>query len=500
MASPDFSEYIDLTINDLQPPDIYSLAREYALVSLPEFNPRTGTVEDAVLQAMSYVSGIVTGAINRLPNSLIEGMIRVMGFYRLESTFASGSVIFSAIDTSGLTIPAGTQVGYTEISEDASILHIFETTVSVTIPVGSYISASTQIKAVDSGVKPVIADGTVLTILSPIVKLIDAEFDGTLTQGEETENDDDYFSRARTYLGSLSRSLATASQTTDYILTNYLDTYRVATYDLTRIIKLEADSLGKVSSVGTLRSSFTNTGTGYHAISYSSVGRYIYTLPTASIPDMLIGSTIRVRNTGITDYEKYWALSTNPGTTGTVTADAVYSGVATTILTTPTYSPEVELLDTVSFSASSQTGAITIFVSDSAGGSLTAEQKGSIVSDVSSRSIAGLSIYITDVILANITLSANIKVLEGYSSPEVRDAVDAFLTDYLSPSQYPFTTQIRKNQLIADVAKISGVDYVDSLTMSVNADSSQLASVSSGDIVFNFKGTLPVTSVTVGSI
>ena len=52
MASPDFSEYIDLTINDLQPPDIYSLAREYALVSLPEFNPRTGTVEDAVLQAM----------------------------------------------------------------------------------------------------------------------------------------------------------------------------------------------------------------------------------------------------------------------------------------------------------------------------------------------------------------------------------------------------------------------------------------------------------------
>ena len=102
--------------------------------------------------------------------------------------------------------------------------------------------------------------------------------------------------------------------------------------------------------------------------------------------------------------------------------------------------------------------------------------------------------------MANITLSANIKVLEGYSSPEVRDAVDAFLTDYLSPSQYPFTTQIRKNQLIADVAKISGVDYVDSLTMSVNADSSQLASVSSGDIVFNFKGTLPVTSVTVGSI
>ena len=136
MASPDFSEYIDLTVNDLQPSDIYSLAREYALIALPEFNPRTGTVEDAMLQAMSYVSGVVTGAINRLPNSLIEGMLRVMGFYRLESTFASGAVIFSAIDNSGLTIPAGTQVGYTEITDDQSILHIFETTASVTIDAG----------------------------------------------------------------------------------------------------------------------------------------------------------------------------------------------------------------------------------------------------------------------------------------------------------------------------------------------------------------------------
>lgn len=503
MASPDFSEYIDLTINDLQPTDIYALAREYALVSLPEFNPRTGTVEDAMLQAMSYVSGVVTGAINRLPNSLIEGMLRVMGFYRLESTFASGNVIFSAIDSSGLTIPSGTQVGYTEIADDISILHIFETTASVTIAVGDTISSPTQIRAIDSGAKPVIADGTILTILSPIVKLIDAEFDGILSQGKATENDAEFFSRARTYLGSLSRSLATASQTTEYILTNYADTYRVATYDLTRLIKLEADSLGKYST-GVVRAIFNPSGAGYDAVSYGLTGKSLYVLPTASLPNMSASSVVRVTNTGIAEYETIWGITNDPGTSGSVTAEYSYGGTASTVLTTANgFSPEVEILDTLAFDAPAQVqvGAITVFLSDSTGASLTAEEKGAVAEDIRSRCIAGLTVYISDVILAYISINVSIAVVEGYSSIDVRSAVDSFVTNYLSPSEYPFTTQIRKNQLIADVANIAGVDYVQSFTMTVNANSTEIASIDvNGNIIFNYKGTLPVSSVTTESI
>jgi hypothetical protein len=503
MASPDFSEYIDLTVNDLQPSDIYSLAREYALIALPEFDPRTGTVEDAMLQAMAYISGTVTGAINRLPNSLVEGLMRVMGFYRLESTFASGNVIFSAIDDSGLTIPAGTQVGYTEITDDQAILHIFETTVAVTISSGNTISAPTQIKANSSGAKPVIADGTVLTILSPIVRLIDAQFDGTLTQGEVTETDAEFFTRARTYLGSLSRSLATATQTTDYILTNYSDTYRVSTYDLTRLIKLEADSLGRYSA-GVVRAVFANTGTGYDAISYTSTGESFYTLPTASFPIMSAASTVRVTNTGIPNYETVWGISgTNASVvaSGSVVAEYSYTGSPTTVLTTAGgQSPQVEILDTARFDAAEQVGAITIFLSDSSGASLTAEQKGVIADDIKDRCIGGLDVYVSDVILAYISITVSIAVLSGYSSIDVKTAVDAYVTNYLSPAEYPFATQIRKNQLIADIAQIDGVDYVDTFDMTVSANSTELASVVDGDVVFNFKGTLPVATVTTESI
>lgn len=502
MTSPDFSEYIDLTVNDLQPDEIYQLAREYALIALPEFNPRTGTVEDALLQAMAYVSGLITGAVNRLPNSLIEGMLRLMGFYRRESTFASGHVIFTALDDGGLTIPAGTQLGYNETTDDEIIFHLFETTETATIDAGDTESASIQIVATEAGEKPVIPDGEPLVIITPIVRLLEAEFDGTLTQGTTTETDASFFSRATTYLSSLSRSLATANQISDYVLTTYTDTYRAEAYDLTRVIKLRADSLGKYSG-STVRAIFANTGTGYNYATYDETGRVIEVLPTASLPDMSTSSVIRVTNTGVPDYETVWGLTNNPGTSGSVTAEYTYTGTASTVLTTAGgKSPFVEILDTVSLSASDVAGAVTVFLSDSTGASLTAEQKGTIAEDIRSKCVAGLSVYVTDVILANISLTVSVAVLDGYSSLDVRTSVDDYLTAYLSPSGYPFTTLIRKNELIAAVSQITGVKYVDSLTMTVDSDSSELASVNgtTGDVEFVFKGTLPVTTVTAESV
>lgn len=509
MTSPDFREYIDLTVNDLQPDDIYSLARDYAIISLPEFNPRTGTVEDALLQSMSYVSALVTGAVNRLPNGLIEGLMRVMGMYRREATFASGNVIFEALDDGGLVIPLGTQVAYTESTETGTVIHIFETTETVTIASGDTESDPVPVSASSSGLKPVITNGENLTIVSPIARLIAATFSGTLTQGAETETDEEYFTRSSTYLGSLSRSLATAEQITNFVLSEYTQAYRVQTYDLTRIVQLEADSLGK-SAGTTVQAIFAPANTSYYNYAtYTSAGRVIGEYPASSLPDMTSNSVIRVSNTGISDYERVWGIDNNPGTSGSVTAEYTYAGSSSTVLTTAGgKSPLVEILDTVSTSASDFLGAVTIFVSDSTGASLSAEDKGDIADAVRERTIAGLNVYITDVILVYITVVVDIKVQDGYSSLDVKSAVDDYLTGYLSPQEYPFTNRIRKNQLIASVSQIEGVDYVDSLSLAVTSDSgtgdyhgsSNLASVSSGDIIFSYRGTLPVASVTVNSL
>ena len=113
MSSPDFSQYVDLTLYDVEPQDVYSAALTYAQTALPEFIPVIGTVEDAVLQATSYMTYILAAGINRIPNGVMEGIIKLMGFSRHEATLATGSALFTLSVNTGTTIPEGTIIAYT---------------------------------------------------------------------------------------------------------------------------------------------------------------------------------------------------------------------------------------------------------------------------------------------------------------------------------------------------------------------------------------------------
>ena len=507
MASPDFREYVDLTINDLQPAEIYELARDYALVSLPEFDPRPGSIEDALLEAVSYVAGLVTGTVNRLPNGLMEGILRLMGFIREEATFASGSVIFTAIDSTGLTIPAGTQISYTEETAEGDVTHIFETTELVVIAEGNTDSTPVQIAALEAGEKPMITDGSAMTILTPISRLFEATFDGSLTQGADSESDESFFNRATTYLASLSRSLATAEQVTNYVVSTYPDAFRVNAYDLTQLPKFVADEVVFAST--TVGASFNIEEVipveKYKVINYTNEDAQVEQTPLIGTPfydTETLYTTVRVMDTSVPDYDGIWPMVGAIDDTGAVFSYSLQydygSGTATTPISYPTQRPTVEFLNQVEFSADDALGSITVFVSGITGASVSAEDKAIIADDIRSKSIAGLNVYVTDVIVAPISVSVSIKILDGYSALEVRNAVDEYLTSYLSPAQYPFTNIIRQNALISQIAQIQGVDYVDSIELT--SDNTDIAYESSGDIIFRFKGTLPSASVTVSSV
>lgn len=508
MASPDFSEYIDLTVNDLQPSEIYSLARDYALVALPEFDPRVGTVEDAMLEAMSYIAGLVTGAINRLPNGLMEGILRLMGFYRSEATFASGAVIFSAIDDSGLFIPAGTQVAFSETTSDGVVAHIYETLASATIAEGDTESSAVQIVSIEAGEKPVISDGASLTILTPLARLFDATFDGAFVQGSNTESDEVFFNRGVTYLSSLSLSLATADQVTNYVLTNYPEAYRVQSYDLTKLQQFlveetvfdGGDSLVHASCVPEV----IGGNNYFDTFKYTNQGAEIFGVIESSTPwgaSVTPVTTVRISDTSEPDYDGIWGVSgiQNQFTNAPYVAYDYADGTSTTTISYPSQQAKLEFLDQVLLDADEVLGSVTVFVCTSTGASLTAEDKAIIGDDIRSRSVAGLNVYISDVILAPIDVDVDIKVREGYSSLAVRTSVDDYLTSFLSPSQYPFSSLVRKNALISQVAQIEGVEYIDSLTLT--SEDADICTVNgNGDVEFIFKGTLPLSTVTVTSV
>lgn len=234
----DFSEYIYLVPFDVSPTSVYLDAIDYAKIVLPEFQPRQGTPEDAILQAVSYISSLNIAAINRIPDRLMAGLVEMMGVEIDDGEKATIDVTFTCIDNLGTTVPQGTIVrhDYEFLGERRSVY--FQTDEEGTIPaVGvedPLPTVTVTAEALDVGIMLPIADSTELSIDTPTSNIISATLSATVTRGLNPESESDYLTRAVSYLGSLSSSFAKASQIDGFILSQFLSTVsRCKTFDLT---------------------------------------------------------------------------------------------------------------------------------------------------------------------------------------------------------------------------------------------------------------------------
>ncbi len=236
---PDFSPYIDLSFYDEEPKSIYDAAVVYAQTSLPEFTPRVGTIENAILESVAYATSSMVVAINRLPDGLMEGILVLMGFSRLEATPAEGTVLFSLSDSTGRTIAAGTIISYDVFDSEGSLTqYLFETTDDLEIPAGSD-TGTVGVVSVDSASFPIIPVGAALTLVSTTPFVLDVSLSSLVSLGTDSESDQEYFARGRTYLASLSTGLVTKAQLVNYISINYPTLGRVSVYDLTNSTAVE---------------------------------------------------------------------------------------------------------------------------------------------------------------------------------------------------------------------------------------------------------------------
>lgn len=230
MASPDFSNYIDLTIYDAQPSDIYARAIEYAQTSLPEWNPAAGSVESAILQAGALMAGEVGGAINRLPNGVIEALLKLFGISRATGTLATGTVTITAIDTAGYSIPAGTRVGYLDSSDPLSpVLYTFDTVSEASIAQGS-LTTEVDVEATVALVYPTLLNGQELQLLSQVPYIDSVELSADITVGADPEDDATYLARGIATLNSYTTALVLPSQIQQYVVTTYAEVYRCKVY------------------------------------------------------------------------------------------------------------------------------------------------------------------------------------------------------------------------------------------------------------------------------
>jgi hypothetical protein len=480
MASPDFRPYVDLTIYDKQPGDLYDEAVDYASTALPEFSPRTGTVEDALLQATSYVGGQLIAAINRLPDGLMDGIMNLFGLVRKEASFATGTAIFTAVDSAGANIPTGTQVGYIETTSSGTILHVFETIEPATITAGNTTSSQVDIQAVTTGSVPSLVVDDPLIILTQTNRLLSAKIGADVTQGLAAETDAEYFTRGATFLSGLTQGLVTSTQITNRVLSLLAGTstpdndftgvtlstgWRCNVYDLTDLTVVEPTG-NFVRSSGTV----TVTVPSGHGIGVNDEIQ-------VSTPDSTsaFDGYFTVTSSNATDIS--WAQS---GTNASATAVNSY----------------IYHLDGMDTAAADAAGNATIVICDEHGDSLKSADFATIVNDVTDRTVAGLTINYMPAMIVPISCSIDIVIKAGYSSFEVLAAVEEYIESVVSPANWDWASEVKANLIIARVSQVEGVDYVDSVTF--DSPTSAIASLSAGNIVFPYKGTLPQLTATIG--
>jgi hypothetical protein len=446
MASPDFQPYIDLTINDQQPAEIYTDAVEYARLALPEFSARPGTIEDAILQAVAYVGSTNLAAINRLPDGLMEGIMQLMGVSRLESTFATVEVEFQLSDD-GLTMAPEFGVVYQTTDGDQVIQYPFYTTELLEAAVDGDTIAAEVICSV-AGVIPSLPIGTELTIAQPDASVLTCVTTSLVTQGDSAETDEEFFSRATSILQLLNSTLVTAAQVEAYILSTYTDVHRCKVYDLRKVLQYSAPAATNNASSSAYTVTVLANSAFYNAADFTTGLFRVVTgdFDGSDIGDATAFPTGHFVPTGSSPASfTYTNEYSGSGTTGPVNV----VDMASLVLDSPTETP----------------GYFAVFVCDADGDPLSAAKKLEIYNDVNSKITAGLQFSILDAFLVDLNVVVTISVSDEFGAGDVSASLIEALESYFSPANWPnWNTTVRVFDVVIKSSAVSGVAYVHSVT------------------------------------
>lgn len=502
MPSPDFSPYVDLTIYDKAPGEIYYDAISYAqTVALPEFNPRAGSIEDALLQAFSYASSELVGSLNRIPDGLMEGILNLYGFARVQSVSARLTIGVTMYSDAGTTIPAGALFSYDSEGET-----LFFATVADLVIDPLDTTGSVEAECLTTGTIGAIVDGSLMTPISGVAGVVSASSVGTMTQGQDNETDISYFTRGAAFLASRSNSVATATQMQNFLGTYSPEIQRAYVSDLTKFKYLRVSSITRNGNTAT---AVVNVGTG----GFTQIADDATFLPaevtvgTSRVIVRYVDETsalTAINGTDITgDPFKVTACSYSSGTgnltlswysasadssvTYTPAADAPFH---TTTADEATPDPYIEILIQPN-DYNEIAGAVGLVFGTSTATPLTNSAYYAVQSEVQDHSVAGLTFTSIAPIRVGLDVSVTIAHLSTFGAIATRQAVATALQNYLSPSSWQFTKSIYSNSLIGVAAGVAGVDRVGTLTFSAVGDMAPLADLTDGVMSFAYPFVIP---------
>jgi Baseplate J-like protein len=184
--------YIDVSL-ETEPTDLARDAFDYLEGKVPGWQPSPGNLEAWLIEALAQIAGELRELVRLVPQSIFAYYGEsVLGLPPYQATQATGATTWTAIDTAGYTINAGTLVAIRPpASTDA---YAFEVVNDFSIPAGQTTVSYITVRAIEPGAAASGITGTVdmvdvLDFISEV--LLVAPTSG----GIDAESDDAYLDR-----------------------------------------------------------------------------------------------------------------------------------------------------------------------------------------------------------------------------------------------------------------------------------------------------------------
>jgi uncharacterized phage protein gp47/JayE len=349
VASPDLRSYVDLTLDDRTPQELFDEAIAAAATKLPGWNPREGHTAVVLIEALALVIWELIATLNRVPGAVADILFQLYGVTRDTGTAPAVDVTFTLSDTAGHTVPAGTRLRLTlgngetvEFATDASLI------VAAGASSGTVASTGETPTTEANGT----AAGTAITVLDAIAFVESAATASEVAGGTDPETTDEWRDRASQVLARLVNTLVLPGHFTAAVLED------------TRVY----------------------------------------------------------RATSVDNYD--------PGQVG---------------------------------NPGDHPGHLTTYVLGSDGALLTAAIKDELFGVLDPKALANLAIHVADPTITPVDVTVTVVHKAGHDPATVEQAVTDALTAYLNPETWPWAATVRRNELIALIDGVTGVDYVDTL-------------------------------------
>ena len=183
-VSPDYTEFIDLTIYDKGPEDILDAAQATLQTRIPDWSPTATNIEVMLLEALALEVGETVFSLNRIPESMVRVLLSLYGIEFDSGTPPTVDLLFTAQDTDGYTIPAGTEVAL--LMSNNEYMSFF-TDSALTITEGNSVGTVGATAAVYTNVANGIASGTEGELVDAIIGIDAVETATTVTGGKLPE-------------------------------------------------------------------------------------------------------------------------------------------------------------------------------------------------------------------------------------------------------------------------------------------------------------------------